>query len=144
MSLITNNCPGSIQLINPSATPYTNTIDPQATGVYTVTITGVWTGGNPWDSGSSQGQPMILMYGPAYHSSAPVNPAMLALQSSSRFYNSGYTNYQTFSWTGRMVHEYDPGSGVIQAKYSFSCKQNGGGGSGTITYTGQLQVTRIC
>ena len=43
-----------------------------------------------------------------------------------------------------MVHEYDPGSGVIQAKYSFSCKQNGGGGSGTITYTGQLQVTRIC
>ena len=141
MSMITNNCPGSIQLI-PTTT--TNFVQPQATGVYTVTITGVWTGtGNGWNDNSDTGQPMILMYGPAYHSSAPGGIAqtqMLSLQSSSRFYNSGYTDYLTFNWTGRMVHLYNS----AQAQYSFYCKENGGGSSGTQTYTGQIQVTRIC
>jgi hypothetical protein len=142
MSQITNNCPGSIELITTSGA--TNSVQPQATGVYTVTITGVWTGsGNPWSSGSDTGQPMILMYGPAYHTSAPggiTTVQMLSLQSSSRFYNSGYTDYLSFNWTGRMVHQFNG----AQAQYSFYCKENGGGSTGTQTYTGQLQVTRIC
>ena len=141
MSMITNNCPGSIQLI-PTST--SNFVQPQATGVYTVTITGVWTGsGNGWNDNSDTGQPMILMYGPAYHSSAPggiTQTQLLSLQSSSRFYNSGYTDYLTFNWTGRMVHLYNS----AQAYYSFYCKENGGGSTGTQTYTGQIQVTRIC
>ena len=141
MSIITNNCPGSIQLI-PTTT--TNSIQPQATGVYTVTITGVWTGtGNGWNDNSDTGQPMILMYGPAYHSSAPggiTQTQLLSLQSSSRFYNSGYTDYLTFNWTGRMIHQYNS----AQAHYSLYCKENGGGSTGTQTYTGQIQVTRIC
>jgi len=141
---IINNCPGSITII-PTST--VNSIEPSATGVYTVTITGFWDG-DAWDPGSDRGQPMILMYGPAYEASAPggiTTIQLLAMQTNARFYNSGYTNYATFNWTGRMVHEYYNGTSVVQAKYSFSCKHNGGSPPpGTLNYTGQLQVTRIC
>ena len=83
---------------------------------------------------------MIILSGPAYHPSTPIQAtAYLSVQSASRYYNSGYTNYQTFNWTGRMVDTYNSS----QAQYVFYVKNNAGTG-GTKTYTGQIQVTRIC
>ena len=133
---ITNNCPGGVKII---PTPSSINIEPPATGVYTITVTGLWSG-DAWGSGD-QNQPMIILSGPAYHPSTPVQAtAFLSVQSASRYYNSGYNNYQTFNWTGRMVDTYNSS----QAQYQFYVKNNGASGAGILTYTGQIQVTRIC
>ena len=136
-SAITNNCPGGVKIIPTTGT--TIYIEPPATGVYTITVTGIWSG-DAWNEDSDTGQPMIILSGPAYHTSTPnQGGAYLSVQSASRYYNSGYTNYQTFNWTGRMVDTYNSS----QSQYVFYVKNNAGTG-GTKTYTGQIQVTRIC
>jgi len=136
-STITNNCPGGVKIIPTTGT--TIYIEPPATGVYTITVTGIWSG-DVWNEDSDMGQPMIILSGPAYHPSTPIQgTAYLSVQSASRYYNSGYTNYQTFNWTGRMVDTYNSS----QSQYVFYVKNNAGTG-GSRTYTGQIQVTRIC
>jgi len=134
---ITNNCPGGVKIIPTTGT--TIYIEPPATGVYTITITGIWTG-DVWDDSSDTGQPMLILQGPAYHTGSPsAGSTFLAVQSASRYYNSGYFNYHTFNWTGRMLSTYS----TTQAQYQLFAKNNNGSG-GNKTYNGQIQITRIC
>lgn len=131
---ITNTCPGGVEIIT-TATPQIY-IKPPATGVYTITITGIWTG-DAWGSGD-QFAPILYLEGPAFHSSTPGGAnAVLYMDSNPRYYNSGYTNYHTFNWTGRMLNTYNSS----QAQYRIFAKNNG---SSQFTYNGQIQVTRIC
>ena len=126
-------CPGGVKII-PTTGP-TIYIEPPATGVYTITITGIWSG-DAWGSGD-QRQPQLTLRGPPYYGST--NPEVIAQQGATRFINQAgqYVNYMTFNWTGRMVETY----GGSQAQYLIYAKNNGGSSR---SYTGKIQVTRIC
>ena len=129
---ITNVCPGGVEIIpTTGATIY---IEPPATGIYTITITGIWSG-DAWGSGD-QRQPQLTLRGPPYYGST--FPEVIAQQGATRFVDQAgqYVNYQTFNWTGRMVQNY----GGLQAQYSIYAKNNGGS---TRSFNGKIQVTRI-
>ena len=130
---ITNDCPGGVKII--PTTGSTIYIEPPATGVYTITVTGIWNG-DAWGSGD-QRQPLLTLRGPPYYGST--NPEVIAQQGATRFVDLAgqYVNYMTFNWTGRMVYTY----GGSQAQYLIYAKNNGGA---TRTYNGKIQVTRIC
>jgi hypothetical protein len=130
---ITNVCPGSVQIIPTSGT--TIYIEPPATGVYTITVTGIWSG-DAWGSGD-QRQPLLTLRGPPYFGTT--NPEVIAQQGATRFVDQAGSNvnYMTFNWTGRMVQSY----GGSQAQYLIYAKNNG---SSSHAYNGKIQVTRIC
>jgi len=130
---ITNVCPGGVKIIPTSGT--TIYIEPPATGVYTITVTGIWSG-DAWGSGD-QRQPLLTLRGPPYFGTT--NPEVIAQQGATRFVDQAgsYVNYMTFNWTGRMVQSY----GGSQAQYLIYAKNNG---SSSHAYNGKIQVTRIC
>jgi hypothetical protein len=130
---ITNDCPGGVKIIPTTGT--TIYIEPPATGVYTINVTGIWNG-DAWGSGDHR-QPLLTLRGPPYYGST--NPEVISQQGATRFVDQAgsYVNYMTFNWTGRMVETY----GGSQAQYLIYAKNNGGA---TRTYNGKIQVTRIC